>query len=181
MLAEMPRQTVNLLIKRRERRGARMLAWQARLLDLLEQIQRVGEIAVRKKMREAVEYVRREIQRFADFARGAAATIRDDVRRHRRAVFAVTLIDLLNHALAPVPAWQININVRPAFSTFAKESLEQRVELERVNGRDAETKANRTVRRAAAALGHDVVLAAEPHEVRDDQEVTRETEFRNEY
>ena len=48
---------------------------QTGLLDLRCEIERVRKIAVRKQMREAIENARRKIQRFADFARGAAAAI----------------------------------------------------------------------------------------------------------
>ena len=54
MLAEMPRQSVNGLIERDERRHARMGFRQTGLLDLRHEIERVREIAVPKKMREPI-------------------------------------------------------------------------------------------------------------------------------
>ena len=47
-----------------------------------------------------------ERKRLADFARGRLAAIGDDVRGHRRAEFAVALVDVLNRALALVAARQ---------------------------------------------------------------------------
>ena len=62
------------------------------------EIERVREIAVREKMRKAIQNIRRKIQRLADLARGAAAAISDDVRGHGRAVFAVTPVNFLDDA-----------------------------------------------------------------------------------
>ena len=92
------------------------------------EIERVRKIAVREKMREAVENVRRKIERFADLARGAAAAIGDDVRGHGRAVFAVTPVNFLDDAFAPIAARQIEIDVRPAFAAFAQETFEDEID-----------------------------------------------------
>ena len=48
---------------------------------------------------------------------------------------------------------------------------------DRIDRRDAEAKTNRAVRRAAAALHHDVVFAAEIDDVPDDQKITGEPEL----
>src|SRR5207237_196937 len=61
MLAEMPRQSVDGLIERDESRHARMRFRQTGLLDLRDEIERVREIAVPKKMREAIQDVGRKI------------------------------------------------------------------------------------------------------------------------
>ena len=148
---------------------------QTGLLDLRLQIERVRKIAVRKKMREAIENVRRKIQRFADLARGAAAAISNDVRGHGRAVFAVTPVNFLDHAFAAIAARQIEIDVGPAFAAFAEKTLENQMVADRIDRRDAETITNRAVRRAAAALHHDVVFAAEIDDVPNDQKITGET------
>ena len=179
MLAEMPRQSVDRLVKRDERRHARMRFRQTGLLDLRLQIERVRKIAVREEMREAIENVRRKIQRFADFARGAAAAISDHVRGHGRAVFAVTPVNFLDDALAPVAARQIEIDVGPAFPAFAQETFENEMIADRIDRRDAEAITNRAVRRAAASLHHDVVLPAEIDDVPDDQKITGKPELLN--
>ena len=121
----------------------------------------------------------RKIERLADLARRASAAIRDHVRRHGRAVFAVAPVDFLDHAFAPIAARQIEIDVRPAFPAFAQETLEDEMIAHRIDRRDAEAKADGAVRRAAAALHHDVVLAAEIDDVPDDQEIAGEPELRD--
>ena len=175
MLAEMARQSVDRLIQPDERRHARMRFRQTRLLDLRLQIERVRKIAVREKVRKAVENIRRKIERFADLARRASAAISDDVRGHGRAVFAVTPVNFLDHTLAPVAARQIEIDVGPAFAAFAQETLEDEMIADRIDRRDAEAITDRAVRGAAAALHHDVVFAAEIDDVPDDQKITGET------
>src|SRR4051794_21550626 len=127
-------------------------------------------------MRESVENVRRKIQRFPDLARGAASAISDDVRGHGGAVFAVTPIHFLDHALAPIAAGQIKIDVRPAFPAFAQEPFENEIVADRIDRRDAETITDSAIRRAAPALDHDVVFAAEINDVPHDQEIAGEPE-----
>ena len=65
-----------------------------------------------------------EAHRLADFARRRTPTIGDDVCGHRRAVRAVTLIDVLNYALALISARQVEIDVRPFAAFFGKKALE---------------------------------------------------------
>src|SRR6266568_6668037 len=50
----------------------------------------------------------------------------------------------------------------------------------RINGSNGEAITNRTVRGAAAALHHDVIFAAEIHDVPYDQKISREPELGNE-
>ena len=150
---------------------------QTGLLDLRCQIERVRKIAVREKMRETIENIRGKIQRLADLARRAAAAIGDDVGGHGRAVFAVAPINFLDHAFAPIAARQIEIDVRPAFPAFAQETLEDEMIAHRIHRRDSEAKTNRAVRRAPAALDHDVVFPAEIDDVPNDQEITGEPEL----
>ena len=155
-----------------------MLLRQTGLLDLRLQIERVRKIAVREKMRKAIENARRKIQRLADLARRAPAAIGDHVRGHGRAVFAVAPVNFLDHALAPIAARQIEIDVGPAFAALAQKTLEDEMIAHRIDRRDAETITNRAVRRAAAALHHHVVFAAEIDDVPDDQKIAGESELR---
>ena len=117
---------------------------------------------------------------FADLARGAAAAISDHIRGHGRAVFAVTAINFLDHAFAPIAARKIEIDIGPAFAAFAQETLEDEMIAHWIDRRDAEAITNRAVGRAAAALHHDVVLAAEIDDVPDDQKISGEAELLNE-
>src|SRR5438128_6505163 len=125
------------------------------------------EIAVREEMRKAIENARRKIERFADLACGAAPAITDYIRGHGRAVFAVAPINFLDDGFAPVAAWKIEIDIGPAFAAFVQEPLENQIVADRIDRCDAEAIADCAVRGAAAALHHDVVLAAEVDDVPD--------------
>src|SRR5216684_6056408 len=118
-------------------------------------------------MRKAIENARQKIQRLADFARGTPASIRNHIRGHGRAMFAVTAVNFLNDAFAPVAARQIEIDVRPTFAPFTEKALEDEMIAQRIDRRNAETITDRAVCSAAAALHHDVVLAAEINDVPD--------------
>ena len=172
----MPRQAVDARVERGEMRRAGMLAGQAGHFHLRLEIERVREVAVREKAGEALHDIGGEIERLADLAHRAAPAVGDDVRGHRRAVFSVAPIHLLDHALAPVAARQVEVDVRPALAPLAEEALEKQLGFHRVHGGDAEAVADRGVRRAAAALHHDVFRAAEIHDVPHDEKVTREAE-----
>src|ERR1041384_2454127 len=103
-------------------------------------------------MRKPIKNVRRKIQRLADLARGAAAAIRDHVRGHGRAMFAVTPINLLDYTLTPIAARQIEIDIGPAFPAFAEKALEDEIVADRIDRRNAEAITDGRVRRAAATL-----------------------------
>ena len=91
-------------------------------------------------------------------------------------MFAVAPINFLDDALAPVAAREIEIDVGPAFAAFAQETLEDEVAAHRIDRRDPEAITDRAVRRAPAALHHDVVFAAEIDDVPDDEEVAGKPE-----
>ena len=119
MLAQMARQTVNRAIEFNEGVGARMMAGQTSLLHLGGEFEGVRVIAIRKQIGKSVDDVVGDVQRFADFARGAASAIGNDVGGHGRAVFAVTAINFLDDALTPVAAGQVDVDVGPALAAFA--------------------------------------------------------------
>ena len=177
VLAEMTRQSVDRSIKSDERGHARMIFRQTGLLDLRFQIERVRKIAVREEMRETIENARRKIERFADLARRAAAAIRDHVRGHGGAMFAVAPINFLDHRFAPVATRKIEIDIGPAFPALVQKTFEDEMIADRIDRGDPETITNRAVRRAAAALDHDVVFAAEIDDVPDDQKISGEPEL----
>ena len=62
-----------------------------------------------------------------NLARRRPSAIGDDVCGHRRAQLAVTLIHILNRALALVAAGQIEIDVRPLAALLREEALEQQL------------------------------------------------------
>ena len=128
-------------------------------------------------LRQPIDLPFVEIERLADFARRALAAIGDHVGGHRRAVLAVFLVDVLNHALAAIAARQIEIDVGPLAALFREEALEQQLHADRIDGGDAEAVAHGAVGRRAAALHEDVLLPAEIDDVPDDQEVAGEIEL----
>src|SRR5207249_3423834 len=132
-------QTVDGAIKRKEDVSARMAARQAGLFHVGGEFESVGEIAFGKKIREAVDDVVGDVERLADFARGTATAIGNDVGGHGRAVFAVTTINFLDDALASLATGKIDVDVGPAFAAFAEEALEKQIGADGIDGRDAET------------------------------------------
>src|SRR5205809_803798 len=128
-------------------------------------------------MRKAIENARRKIQRFADLTRGAPPAVTDHVRSHGRAVFSVAPVNFLNDALASVAAGKIEIDIGPTFPAFIQEPFENQIVTDRIDRRNAEAITNRAIGRAAAALDHDIVLAAEIDDVPDNQEISGEPEF----
>src|SRR5207248_1495196 len=64
------------------------------------------------------------------------------------------------------------IDIGPAFAAFAQEALEEKFAADGIASGNAEAVTNGAVGGAAATLGHDVVLAAELHDVRHNQEIT---------
>src|SRR5204863_2303425 len=143
---------------------------------------RVGLILVFKmadEAGEAVECLHIEAEHLADFPRRRAAAIGDDIRGHRRAERAVSLIDILNGALALIAAGKIEIDVGPFAALFGKESFEEQFHLHRIHRGNPERVTNRAVGRGAAALNEDVVLQAELNDIPNDEEVTFEPKLLN--
>jgi hypothetical protein len=91
--------------------------------------------------------------------------------------FSEALVDVLDDALALVAAGQIDIDVGPFAALFGEKALEQQVHADRVDRGDAERVADRAVGGRAAALRQDAVLAAEAHDVPDDQEIAGQFEL----
>ena len=87
---------------------------------------------------------------------------------------------MLNHALAPIAARQIQIDVGPLPALLRQEPFEQEIHADRIDGRDAEAVAHGAVGRAPASLHEDVVLPAEIHDVPDDEKVAGEIELLDE-
>ena len=124
-----------------------------------------------------VDLLGRDPEHLADLARGAAVAVGDHVRGHRRAGGAVARVDVLDHALAPVAARQVEVDVGPLAALLGQEALEEQLHPDRVDGGDAEAVADGAVRGRAAALDQDPLAPAEVHDVPDDQEVAGELEL----
>src|SRR5947207_4367185 len=131
-------------------------------------------------MRKAIENAGRKVERLADLARRAASAITDYVRGHCCPVFAVAPINFLDHRLAAITTWKVEIDIGPAFAAFVQEPFEHEIVAHRIDRRDSETITNRAVRCAAAALDHDVVLAAKIHDVPHNQEISGKAELDDE-
>src|SRR6202008_4527478 len=67
-----------------------------------------------------------EVERLPDLTRGRAPAISDDVCGHRRAMFSVALVNVLDRLLALVAARQIEIDVGPLASFFRKKAVKQK-------------------------------------------------------
>ena len=120
-----------------------------------------------------------EAQGFANLARRRFAAIGNDIRRHGRAQFAVSLIDILDGLLSLIFGRQIEIDVRPLAPALAQETLKQQLHAHRIDSRNFERIADGRVRRTAATLNQDVVALAELNDVPNDQEVSGKAELRN--
>ena len=125
---------------------------------------------------EAIQSFGIERKRFADFARGGAAAIGDDVGGHGRAELAVALVDVLNGALALIAAGEVEVDVGPLAALFGQEALEEKIHSHWIDGGDAERVADGAVGGRAASLHENVLLAAEAHDVPDDQEIAGKVE-----
>jgi hypothetical protein len=176
----MPRQVLDAPPQVREQRDPRLRGIEAGRAKVAQQ-RRVriglGELEAPEQLRQPIQLRRLEPQHLPHLARGAAIAVGDDVGRHRRAVAAVLLVDVLDDAFAPIAARQIQIDIRPLAALFREEALEQQVHPHRVHRRDAQAVADGAVGRRAASLRQDLLLAAEVDDVPDDQEVAGEIEL----
>jgi hypothetical protein len=129
---------------------------------------------------EARELIFIEAEGLADFARGGAAAIADDVGGHGCAEFAVALVDVLDDLLALIAGGQIEIDVGPLAAVLVEEALEEQLHADGIDGGDFERVADGGVGCRAAALDEDAVLLAVADEVPDDEEVAGEAEFGDE-
>jgi len=68
-------------------------------------------------------------------------------------------------------AGQIEVDVGPLAALLGEKALEEQIHSHRIDGGDAERVTHCTVRRGAAPLGEDLLIARELHDVVDDQEV----------
>src|SRR4029079_5379765 len=118
-------------------------------------------------------YIAGKVQYLAHLASGTAPAISDDIRRHCRAVFSVTLVNFLDDFFAPVATRKINVDIRPViFTAFGQESFEERFKFKRIHRGNPEAKTNRAIRGATASLRHDVVLPAEFYDIPNDEKIT---------
>ena len=180
VLAKMARQVLKAQTQVEELADTRLVQIETRHPEL--RFKRVGRIFIfprADKARQAIERFRIEAKHLAGFTCGGPAAIRDDIGRHGGAKLAVSLIHVLDGALALIAAGQIQIDIGPLAAFFGKESLEKQLHSHGIDRRDTQCITNGAVGGRAAALHEDVVLTAELNDVPDDEEVSFEAELFN--
>src|SRR5438093_12616365 len=76
---------------------------------------------------QAAQSLLLKAQCLANLARSRSPTVGNDIGSHRGSELSVALIDILNGALSLVPAWQVQVDIRPLSSLLREEALEQKV------------------------------------------------------
>ena len=181
VLAEVPRQVLDLLEEPGEEGDAPVPAVEPGALEApLQRVVGVDVLEAPHVLGEPVDLVHRDAEHLADLARGAAVAVGDDVRGHGRPRRPVALVDVLDDPLAPVPAREVEVDVRPLPALLGEEALEEELHPHRVDRGDAEAVADRAVRGRAPALDEDPLPPAEVHEVPDDEEVAGEVQLADE-
>ena len=180
VLAEMPREAVQLEARIQQDRQARMIGRDPRHAQLLGQVEGLREISAVKQRGETIDHVIRQAEHLADAPHGAPTAETNDVRRHGRPAAAVAAIDFLDHLLAHVLARQVEVDVGPVGAALRQEPLEQELAGDGVDRGDAQRVADRAVGRAPAPLHEDAVVAGKTAEIPDDQEIPAETQLRDE-
>src|SRR3954454_5099469 len=126
MLAQVPRQILHALIKLEEFFDARLPQVQTRIAKLpLAGIVWIFPFPRVDERRQTRERFVVEVERLADFTRGRAPAISNDVRRHRRPEFSVAFVNVLNRLLALLAARQVEVDVGPLAAFFRKKALKQ--------------------------------------------------------
>src|SRR5215470_17453129 len=101
----MPRQILKLQAQFQKFTNARIAHIEPGNPELrVERVVFIFEFEMTDQLGEPLDGLDIESEYFSHFARGGTAAIRDDVGRHRRAKRAVSLINVLNGALALIAA-----------------------------------------------------------------------------
>src|SRR6188508_2083008 len=90
---------------------------------------------------------------------------------------SIARVNVLDDGLALIARGQVEVDVGPFAALLGEEALEEQLHLHRIDGGDGERVTDRAVRGGAAPLHQDVALAAEAHDVPDDEEVAGELEL----
>ena len=117
----------------------------------------------------------REAEHAAGVADGGAAAVGDLLAHHRRVLAAVALVHVLQHLLA-VAVREVDVDVGRLAAVVAQESLEEEIELDRIDGGDAEAEAHSGVGGGAAPLAEHPRAVGEADDVPHDEEVAGEAE-----
>src|SRR6266566_1766385 len=127
--------------------------------------------------RQLVQSLAIEAQHFSYFARRRTATVGNHVRGHRCAQLPVTPVHVLNCFFTLIATRQIKVDVGPLAALLGKKALEEQLHTDRINGRDSEGIADRTVGSRPPALNQNSFLTAEANDVPNDQEVAGKLQF----
>ena len=106
------------------------------------------------------------------------STPRDLFAHHRRVLTPIPLVHVLQHTL-PIAMRKINVNIRRFCPFLTQKSFEQQLHANRIHRRNAETKADRRVGGGPASLTKNSLPTREPDNIPDNQEETRQPEFRD--
>ncbi len=127
-------------------------------------------------LRQPVDLVEREPERLADLADRQPPAVADHLADHPRPVAPVLAVDVLEHLLAPL-VLEVDVDVRRLLALHADEALEEQPHPHRVDRGDLQRVADRRVRRRAAPLAEDPLLAREADDVPEREEVAGEVEL----
>ncbi len=115
-------------------------------------------------------------QRLADVADRAARAIMNDGGDDRGAVAAIAAVDILHHLFAP-RMLEIDVDVGRLQPLPGNESLEQQIDLGRIDRGDAEHVADGRIRRRAAALAQNILAARVMDDVVHGEKIMRVSEL----
>ena len=99
-------------------------------------------------------HIFRQPQRLADVADRAARPVMNDGGNDRRAVTAISPVDILHHLLAP-RMFEIDVDVGRLQTLLGNKTLEQKIDLGRIDGSNIEHIAHGRIRRRSPALTED--------------------------
>ena len=147
--------------------GVDLLAQRRRDLERLVELD--AEL-VRDRLGDPVHLAVRVAEHAADVADRRPGEHRAEGDDLGDVVLAVLAPDVGDDLVAPA-VLEVDVDVRHRHAVRVEEALERQLVEDRVDRRDAQRVGHDRARRAAAARRLDPLLAGEPDEVRDDQEV----------
>ena len=148
----------------------RILGIETRLLDLhfVEAVAPASPHRIGQRRR----HVFRQPQRLADVADGAARPVMNHGCDDSGAVTAISPVDILHHLLAP-RMLEVDVDVGRLQPFLGNETLEQQIDLGRIDGSNAEYVAHGRVRRRTPALAEDFLLARVANDVVHGEKIVR--------
>ncbi len=124
---------------------------------------------------EAVDLLRREIQRLPQVAHGRLGAQGADGADHRGVLPAVPPVDVLDHLIAAVGV-EVDVDVRGAAPRGVQKPLEEQAVGDRIDVRDTEDVSDQRVGRRAAPGAANPGAAREAHQVPHHEKIGREAE-----